>query len=243
MTRGATAPRSWPRSSSWADAQTGSNRTSCRAAPGTAIRSRSRASDSISARSVAAERLPANREHDDGCRATLVVAFQPPAGRDEPVDEDRAAREDHVPLDLAIDQVDRRVPDDPAAVLVPELDIVVGRQEARRGRRVRVGEQTVRDVEQLLAVLVAERSELRSQRLHVRFELRQPRPRLDVHHARRAERAQVAQDQVGRVGRGANVAPEPQASRREDRLATLAPHGAGRRLDQGHQIADSVRER
>ena len=197
----------------------------------------------MSARSVAAERLPPNGHHDDGHGAALVTAVHPPAGRDEPVDQDRAAREHLVPLGLAVDEVHRRVPDDPAAVLVPELDVVVRRQEAGWGRRVRIGQQPIRHVEQLLAVLVAERAQLRPQCLDVRLELRQPRPCLDVHHARRPERAQVAQDQVGGVGVGADVAPEPQASRREDRLPALPPHRAGRRLHERQQVADRVRER
>ena len=73
-----------------------------------------------------------------------------------------------VPIDAPLPGRQRDRPtgrDDPRPVGVAEQDVVVLGQEARRGRRVRVGPRRVGQVEQLASRSVPEGDELGSQRV------------------------------------------------------------------------------
>ena len=85
---------------------------------------------------------------------------------------------------------------DAAAIRVREQDVVVLGQVAHGGRRVRIGERRVGEVEELAPVLVGEGPELRAQPLDDLAQSRQPTPGRHVGNARRAERGEVPQDDL-----------------------------------------------
>ena len=94
---------------------------------------------------------------------------------------------------------ERRTPsleEHPASLGVREQDVVVLGQEADRRGRVRIGPRRVGQVEELAAVLVAERPQPRPQALDDLAQPGQPAPGRHVRDRRRPERGEVPEDDV-----------------------------------------------
>ena len=100
-----------------------------------------------------------------------------------------------------------------------------GRKRATGGS-LRIGQRTIGHVEQLAAVLVAERPQTRAETLEDFGERAQTRPGPGVAHGGRAERGEVATDQ--RVGRAllAEGTAQPRLEGCAARLATRSPDAA-----------------
>lgn len=84
------------------------------------------------------------RRDDEG--RGVPLSLDRPDARDEPVDQERAV-DNHVAMLEG---------DYPGSIVVAEDQVVVFRQESRRGRPVGIGEGTIDYIEQLAAALVPE---------------------------------------------------------------------------------------
>ena len=135
------------------------------------------------------------------------------------------------------------VRDEAAAVRVREQEVVVLGEESRSGPDVRVGTGRVGQVEQLASALVAERSQTRAQSLEDVPQPGEPRPGRGVGDRRRAERAQVAQNDVVDRRLGVERPPEPRLRRGRRNLAGSTPDAARRHLDEGEEVPAGVGER
>ncbi len=141
----------------------------------------------------------------------------------------------------------RRVPgevfrNDAPPVLVPQQDVVVLPQQAYRSRDLGVGARCLGHVEQLPAVLVAERHEPRAQPLEHHLQSRQARPVLHVHDRGGAEGLEVAERQLVDRRLGVELAAGPRLERRVFRLPAPTPHAARRNLHQRHVDGHSKAE-
>ena len=121
--------------------------------------------------------------------------------------------------------------------------VVVVRQEPDRRRQVGLGQEPVRDVEQLAAGLVAERVQPRPEPLEHRPHPRQAGPRRDVRHRRGTERREVAQHGIVRGGVAAHRPPDRVVEGAERRLRDPSPGAARRDLVRGQQVPHRVGER
>ena len=125
-------------------------------------------------------------------------------------------------------------------------EVVVLRDEAYRGCDIARRPGRLGQVEELLALLVAEGDELRPQRFEAVTQAAHPRPGLGIGDTRRPIGRQVAKDQM--IGSGHPVArdgaPQPPFGEREARLGGEPP-GRARfgDLDQGHEHPNRVSHR
>ena len=155
-------------------------------------------------------------ERGDGDRGAMAVTVDPPLAAEHAVEEDRASRS-------AVAGRKRDAParrDDPGPVRVSEQDVVVFGQEPRRSRHVGAGSRRVDEVEQLAVPLVPEGRQPGPEPLDDGPQPGKAGPGLDVHDRRRAERGQVAEDELvdGRVGLRRPAEPAaPSSSRPADR--------------------------
>ena len=133
--------------------------------------------------------------------------------------------------------------DHTSPVVVTDQDVVVFRKEARWRLGLRVGEGTIRDIEQLAAPLVLKRPHFRAKPLDDAAKSRQPRPRRDVRDGGGTEGLEIAQDQSIQRRVGIERTPKPVLGGRPGRLGALAPDAARRYLDDGEQVANRVGER
>ena len=129
------------------------------------------------------------------------------------------------------------------AVVVGEREVVVLGQEARRRGRVRVGQQPVRDVEQLAAALVAERPQPGPQPVDHRAQPGEPGPGADVGDRRRPEGREVAQHEPVHRRVGVERRAEERLRERPARLARLPPQPARRHLHERAAERDRLGER
>ena len=136
--------------------------------------------------------------------------------------------------DLAVDQEGRLdhgahadasavvVGHDAGAVGVGEQDVVEVGEEARRGRGVGVGAGGVGEVVEDPAVVVAEAAQVGGELFDRAAEAGEAAPGLDVGDRGRAERGQVALDQVPGRGRGGQGPAEPGLGEHEQGRAAVA---------------------
>ena len=124
-----------------------------------------------------------------------------------------------------------------------EEHVVVLGQEPHRRRRLRVGQLAVRDIPQRSPCLIRPLPELRAEAVEDGGDAREPRPRRDVRRRRRAERPQVAEDEVVDGGRGGERAPEPRLGCRHRDLMRAAEEPARWHLHEGEVVPARVRER
>ena len=129
------------------------------------------------------------------------------------------------------------------AVGVGEEHVVVLGQEPHRRGYLRVGQLAVRDIPQRSPCLIRPLPELRAEAVEDGGDAREPGPRRDVRRGRRAERAQVAEDEVVDGGRGGERTPEPRLGRRHRDLMRAAEEPARRHLHEGEVVPAGVRER
>ena len=121
--------------------------------------------------------------------------------------------------------------------------VVQARQEARRRRRVRVGQEPGGHVEQLAPARVAERAQLGPQALEHLAQPGHPRPRAHVGHGGGAEGGQVAADELGGRRLGLQRPVQPPLQRRQPHLARLLEQPARGHLDTGREVRDAHRQR
>jgi hypothetical protein len=135
------------------------------------------------------------------------------------------------------------LPGGSAAVGVREQEVVVLRKEAGRDRRARVRARRVRDVEQLVPLLVTERAERRAQPIGDLAEACQSGPGLNVPHRGGAERGEVTHEKFLSRTRVLDAASKPRLGAGPPRRAAGAPQPARRDLDDGDEVGDRLRER
>ena len=116
--------------------------------------------------------------------------------------------------------------DEPGAVGVGQQQVIELRQEAHRSRLVFVGPRRLGQIEQLAPALVAERSQLRSQRLENLSRVGQTRPRLQIVGTGRTECREVAQGHGW--PRQPSSAPRPATTRRRQSRSTTGTPTASR---------------
>src|SRR5438067_5011663 len=121
----------------------------------------------------------------DRQRRGVAGALDRPGALYEAVDQ-KSAPENRV----SVGMIDHTSP-----VIVTDQDVVVFREEARWRRRLRVGEGTIRDIEQLAAPLVLKRPQFRAKPFDDAAKSGQPRPRRDVRDGGGTGGLEIAQDQ------------------------------------------------
>src|SRR5207253_11457812 len=129
------------------------------------------------------------------------------------------------------DDVAIGVIDDASAVVVREEQVVELGEETRWSGRVRVGEGSIADIEQLTTALVPKHSQLGAQALADVAERRQPRPRRDVRDGRWTEGFKVAPDEGLNRRLGVDRVLQPEFRRRPGGLGAPAPDPARWHLD------------
>ncbi len=129
------------------------------------------------------------------------------------------------------------------AVGMGEEHVVVLGQEPHRRGCLRVGQLAVRDIPQGSPCVIRPLPELRAEAVEDGGDAGEPGPRRNVRRRRRAERAQVAEDEVVDGGRGGERTPEPRLGRRHRDLMRAAEEPARWNLHEGEVVPARVRER